>query len=152
MSMLMAPQALRLRVKMLVPIDRKSRKHSDAQGSAPFHGTGRKGTNTVDDYRHSRDFLPDKAQLVYRVAGADGGERLIEEVAVVLTHGCQIAREKDLSDIPEVGKDTTLEEGCHFGTFAKRDGTFPPFPVVAVSPPLFQVQVCYSYSTVVCFS
>ena len=99
----------------------------DAQGSAAFHGTGRKGTNTVDDYRHSRDFLPDKAQLVYRVAGADGGERLIE-VAVVLTHCCQIAREKDLSDIPEVGKDTTLEAGCHFGTFAKRDGTFPPFP------------------------
>ena len=89
---------------------------------------------------------------MYRVAGADGGERLIEEVAVVLTHGCQIAREKDLSDIPEVGKDTTLEAGCHFGTFAKRDGTFPPFPVVAVSPPLFQVQVSYSYSTAVCFS
>ena len=79
----MASQALRLRVKMLVHIDMKSRKHYDAQGSAPFHGTGRKGTDTVDD--HSRDFLPDKAQLVYRVAGADGGERLIEEVAVVLT-------------------------------------------------------------------
>eukprot|EP00904_Undaria_pinnatifida_P011900 jgi/Undpi1/7840/HiC_scaffold_23.g10312.m1 len=140
LTMLMASQALRLRVKMLVPIDRKSRKQYDAQGAAPFHGTGRKGTNTVDDYRHSRDFLPDEAQLVYRVAGADGGERLIEEVAVVLTHGCQIARQKDLSDIPEVGKDTTLEAGCHFGTFAKRDGTFPPFPVVAVSPPLFQVQ------------
>lgn len=78
LTMLMASQGLRLRVKVLVLIDRKSRKHYDARGAAPFHGTGRKGTNTVDDYRHSRDFLPDKAQLVYRVAGADGGERLIE--------------------------------------------------------------------------
>ena len=83
-------------------MDKKIRKHYDAQGAAPFHGTGRKGTNAVDDYHHSRDFLPDKAQLVYRVAGVEGGERLIEEVAVVLTHGCHRTREKDLSDIPEV--------------------------------------------------
>ena len=49
--MLVVSQALPLQVKMLVPMDRKSRKHYDAPGTAPFHGTGRTGTNTVDDYR-----------------------------------------------------------------------------------------------------
>lgn len=97
LTMLMASQALRLRVKLVAPIDRKSRKVRDARESlaargmgekvAPPQGTGRKGSNMVEDYRFSREFLTDDAPLVYRVPGDDGSERHIEEVTVVLTGG-----------------------------------------------------------------
>lgn len=52
LTMLMASQALRITVKILHPMDKKSRDVYDAAGRQPAHGTGRKG-DKCEDYRHS---------------------------------------------------------------------------------------------------
>ena len=45
-TLLLAAQALHITVKMVSPIDQKSRKQYDAQRRKPPNGTGRKGDNS----------------------------------------------------------------------------------------------------------
>lgn len=146
LTMLLASQALRIKVKMLLPADQKSRKRYEALGHPPPHGTGRKGNN-LDDHRHSHEFVPDSAQLVYHMRGEHGVERVIEEVVVALTDGYCSGGKDALGGIPEVDKDTACGEGIHFATISRTDDAFPslPFPFHKVAPPLFAVMVSFLF-------
>lgn len=143
LTMLMASQALRITVKMLNPMDKKSRDDYDAKGDQPQPGTGRKG-ECFADYRHSQVFVPDDAALVYRGLGAGGNTRVIEEATVALTDGYRRAGANELPDIPEIDRDTICGQGCHFAAFLSTDGKNRPFPVLKAAPPLRKELVSFA--------
>ncbi|CAM9788803.1 unnamed protein product [Pylaiella littoralis] len=105
LTMLMASQAPRIPVKMLNPMDKKSRDEYDAQDSQPLHGLGRKGDD-MGDYRHSQVFVPDEAALVYRGVGPGENALVVEEAAVALTDGYRQAGSSELADIAEINRNT----------------------------------------------
>jgi len=143
LTMLMASQALRITVKILHPMDKKSRDVYDAAGRQPAHGTGRKG-DKCEDYRHSQVFLPDDAALIYRGVGAGETTRLIEEAAVALTGGMTRASANELADIPEINRDSICRADCHFAAVLSTDGRNIPFPVFKVAPPLTRELVSFA--------
>lgn len=143
LTLLLASQALRIKVKMVNPSDRKWRLEYDARGERPA-GFGRKGSN-FEDCRLSREFAPDTAQLVYHVHEEGAAVRVIEEVVVVLVDGCRGVGEEALDSIPEITKDSTLSRGLHFASISRTDNTTPPFPLFKVAPALFEVNVSFFY-------
>lgn len=140
LTLMMAAQALRITVKLLSPVDKKSRLEFNEQLAQQARGTGRKGDGFSDN-RYSQVFMPDDAALVYRGVGEGGNARVIEEAAVALTGGYSRAHADELADIPEIESDFIHTRGSHFAAVMSTGARNCPFPLFKVAPPLHKQLV-----------